>query len=270
MVDDLGNWDWPNLQSLLPHSMLLHLSATKPPRSGFKGDFPGWARSHDRIFSVRAAYEALSDSSVQTANVVWKVIAGFRGLQRIKIFLWLLAKDRLLCNAERVRRHLSSCARCEACGAAVESTQHIFRDYPIAVAVWKGLIKRDKWVEFMSLDSLEWIQCNLSSHSIFAIDPVDWDLRFGAILWSLWLRRNAMIFDPENLGMLAVSDRSRWLWADMKAACGLEGHARPDHANRLAKSVPFGSLEFRIFVDPPISISALLQVDCTAAGYHAD
>ncbi|KAL4309954.1 hypothetical protein GQ457_01G030200 [Hibiscus cannabinus] len=215
MVDDLGNWDWPKLQSLLPHSVLLHLSATNPPRSGFKGDFPGWARSHDRNFSVRAAYEALRDNSVQSANVVWK----------------LLAKDKLLCNAERVRRHLSSCARCEACGAAVESTQHIFRGCPIAVAVWKGLIKRDKWVEFMSLDNIEWIRCNLSSHSIFAIDPVDWDLRFGAILWSLWLRRYAMIFDPENLDMLAVSDRSLWLWNDMKSACALEGHSRPNHTS---------------------------------------
>ncbi|KAK8979333.1 hypothetical protein V6N11_000482 [Hibiscus sabdariffa] len=232
MVDELGNWDWPRLQSLLPQSVLLHLSATKPPRSGFKGDFPGWARSHDRTFSVRTAYEALRDSSVQSANAVWKVIAGFRGLQRIKIFIWLLAKEKLLCNAERVRRHLSNCSRCEACGAALESIYHIFRGCPIAVAVWKGLIKRDKWVEFMSLDTMEWIRGNLSSNSSFAVDSVDWDLRFGAILWCLWLRRYAMIFDPENLDMFAVSDRSIWLWKDMQSAYVLEGQDRPNHASR--------------------------------------
>ncbi|KAK8620690.1 hypothetical protein V6N13_067156 [Hibiscus sabdariffa] len=231
MVDEFDNWDWPRLQPFLPQSVLLHLSATKPPRPGFKGDFPGWARSHDRNFSVRTAYEALRDNGVQSANAVWKVIAGFRGLQRIKIFIWLLAKEKLLCNAERVRRHLSNCARCKACGAAVESTHHIFRGCPIAVAVWKGLIKRDKWMELMSLDTMEWIRGNLSSNSSFAIDSVDWDLRFGAILWSLWLRRNAMIFDSENLDMFAVSDRSIWLWKDMQSACVLEGQARPNHAS---------------------------------------
>ncbi|KAK8630332.1 hypothetical protein V6N13_079130 [Hibiscus sabdariffa] len=231
MVDELGNWDWPKLQPLLPHNVLLHLSAIKPPRSGFTCDFPGWARSHDRTFSVRSAYEALRDSSLSVSNAAWKVIAGFRGLQRIKTFLWLLAKDRLLTNAERVRRHLSSSARCEACGAAVESAQHIFRECPIAVAVWKGLIKRDKWVEFMSLGSLEWIRRNLSSPTHFAIALADWDLHFGVILWSLWTRRNAIIFDPDSIDMLSVSDRSRWLWDDMRAVCALEGNPRSDHAS---------------------------------------
>ncbi|KAK8649108.1 hypothetical protein V6N13_129844 [Hibiscus sabdariffa] len=138
---------------------------------------------------------------------------------------------RLLTNAERVRRHLLSSARCEACGAAVESAQHIFRECPIVVAVWKGLIKHDKWVEFMSLGSLEWIRRNLSSPTHFAITPADWDLHFGAILWSLWTRRNAIIFDPDSIDMLSVSDRSRWLWEDMRATCALEGNPRSDHAS---------------------------------------
>ncbi|KAK8659465.1 hypothetical protein V6N13_029666 [Hibiscus sabdariffa] len=232
MVDGLGNWDWLRLQLLLPNPVLLHLSATKPPQSGFQEDFLGWARSPDRTFSVRTAYQALRDSSVQSANAVWKAIAGFRGQQRIKVFVWLLAKEKLLCNEERVRRHLSSCARCETCGAASESIYHIFRGCPIAVAVWNGLIKRDKWVEFMSLDTMEWIRGNLASNSSFAIDSVDWDLRFGAILWSLWLRRNAMIFDPDNIDLLAVSDRSLWLWKEMQSACALDGLARPNHESR--------------------------------------
>ncbi|KAL4298002.1 hypothetical protein GQ457_12G029880 [Hibiscus cannabinus] len=37
-------------------------------------------------------------------------------------------------------------------------------------------------------------------------------------------------------------------------------------ADRLAKSVPLDLLEFRIFVDPPYFITALLQVDCMADG----
>ncbi|KAL4278142.1 hypothetical protein GQ457_03G020710 [Hibiscus cannabinus] len=232
MVDALGNWDWPRLVPLLPQPVLLHLSASKPPRPGFQADFPGWARSHDRTFFVRSAYEVLKVSGVQSANKVWKAIARFRGLQRIKVFIWLLAKEKLLCNEERVRRHLSSCARCESCGATSESVYHIFRGCPIAVAVWNGLIKRDKWVEFMSLDNMEWIRGNLASTSPFVIDPVDWDLRFGAILWSLWRRRNAMIFDPENLDQLAVSDRSLWLWKEMQSACALDDLARANRGSR--------------------------------------
>ncbi|KAK9008289.1 hypothetical protein V6N11_075189 [Hibiscus sabdariffa] len=79
---------------------------------------------------------------------------------------------------------------------------------------------------------MEWIRGNLSSNSSFVVDSVDWDLRFGAILWSLWRRRNAMIFDSENLDMFAVSDRSIWLWKDMQSAYVLEGQDRPNHASR--------------------------------------
>ncbi|KAK8502697.1 hypothetical protein V6N12_073185 [Hibiscus sabdariffa] len=31
--------------------------------------------------------------------------------------------------------------------------------------------------------------------------------------------------------MLSVSDRSRWLWEDMRAVCALEGNSRSDHAS---------------------------------------
>ncbi|KAK9043202.1 hypothetical protein V6N11_071549 [Hibiscus sabdariffa] len=81
------------------------------------------------------------------------------------------------------------------------------------------------------MGSLEWIQLNFFSSSHFVIVPTDWDLYFGAILWSLWLRRNAMIFDLDNLAMHSVSDRSRWLWAEMRAACALEGNTRSGQAS---------------------------------------
>ncbi|KAK8598482.1 hypothetical protein V6N13_094451 [Hibiscus sabdariffa] len=84
----------------------------------------------------------------------------------------------------------------------------------------------------MSLDTMEWIRGNLSSNSSFAVDSVNWDLQFGAILWSLWRRCNAMIFDPENLDMFDVSDRSIWLWKDMQSAYVLKGQDRPNHASR--------------------------------------
>ncbi|KAL4377701.1 hypothetical protein GQ457_02G019130 [Hibiscus cannabinus] len=92
MVDDNGNWNWAKLVTLLPHSILLHLSAAKPPSPGFMRDIP--------------AYELLDESSSLASNGVWKAVSGFRGLQRIKSFLWLLAKDKLLTNVSERSRWL--------------------------------------------------------------------------------------------------------------------------------------------------------------------
>ncbi|KAK8672657.1 hypothetical protein V6N13_111022 [Hibiscus sabdariffa] len=122
MVDDNGNWNWAKLVTLLPHSILLHLSAAKPPSPGFTRDIPSWAQSHDRAFTIRSAYELLDESNTLAPNGVWKIV----------------------------------------------------------VAVWKGLIKPNKWVEFMSLKMLEWIPLNPVSPTYFAIVSDDWDLRFGA------------------------------------------------------------------------------------------
>ncbi|KAK9037445.1 hypothetical protein V6N11_022356 [Hibiscus sabdariffa] len=180
MVDDNGNWNWAKLVTLLPHSILLHLSAAKPPSPGFTRDIPSWAQSHDRAFTIRSAYELLDESNTLAPNGVWKVVSGFRGLQRIKSFLWLLAKDKLLTNVERVRCYITVNGRCDAYGASMESTHHLFRECQIVVAVWKGLIKPNKWVEFMSLKMLEWIPLNPVSPTYFAIVSDDWDLRFGA------------------------------------------------------------------------------------------
>ncbi|KAK8476339.1 hypothetical protein V6N11_005044 [Hibiscus sabdariffa] len=103
-------------------------------------------------------------------------------------------------------------------GAAVEMSRHLFRECSVVVVVWGGLIKHDKWAEFMSMDVMAWSRLNLVSPSHFTNDLVDWDLRFGAIFWSLWLRRNTLIFDSDNLDSLTIMDRIRWLWEDMWAA----------------------------------------------------
>ncbi|KAK8659726.1 hypothetical protein V6N13_029920 [Hibiscus sabdariffa] len=179
------DWDWAKLETLLLHSVLLHLSATKPPRLGFTRDIPGWSQSHNQAFTVRSAYKLLGDSNSLISNGVWKAFAGFRGLQRIKLFIWFLDKGRLLTNAGRVRYHLAISARCGACGAVVEMTHHLFRECPMAVAVWGGLIRHDSWVEFLSMDVLACIRLNLVSSTFFTIDSTNWDLRFGVILWSL-------------------------------------------------------------------------------------
>ncbi|KAK8589697.1 hypothetical protein V6N12_024088 [Hibiscus sabdariffa] len=79
------------------------------------------------------------------------------------------------------------------------------------------------------------------SPSHFANDLADWDLRFSAILWSLWLRLNALIFYLDNLDSPIVMDRSRRLSEDMQATsvsdCGLHvvhysagGQVPPPHA----------------------------------------
>ncbi|XP_050214119.1 uncharacterized protein LOC126665381 [Mercurialis annua] len=47
--------------------------------------------------------------------------------QRIRIMLWITAKDKLLTNRERRKRHMVEVETCETCGSDKEHMDHILR-----------------------------------------------------------------------------------------------------------------------------------------------
>lgn len=59
---------------------------------------------------------------------------------RIKHFLWLVKRQRLLTNSERTRRCLTDNPGCILCGDTQETVLHVLRDYRIAKEVWMKLL----------------------------------------------------------------------------------------------------------------------------------
>ncbi|KAK8612901.1 hypothetical protein V6N13_093005 [Hibiscus sabdariffa] len=56
MVSTHGDWCWDVLHYLLPHSVLLRLSAMKMPQPWFPNNRLLWARNSDGRFTIRSAY----------------------------------------------------------------------------------------------------------------------------------------------------------------------------------------------------------------------
>ncbi|CAA0806486.1 Polynucleotidyl transferase- ribonuclease H-like superfamily protein [Striga hermonthica] len=79
--------------------------------------------------------------------------------------LWLAAKNRLLTNAERSRRHVAVSSACELYGDD-ETTLHVFRDFPSAKEVWQGY--------FQLIEN--------------------WNTLFAITVWCMWRWRNERIF----------------------------------------------------------------------------
>ncbi|KAE8667036.1 hypothetical protein F3Y22_tig00112470pilonHSYRG00038 [Hibiscus syriacus] len=125
----------------------------------------------------------------------------YKGLQRVKIFLWTLSWEKLMTNPDRLKRH--SC-----CADSLEDINHVFRKCNIIYFIWVLLIKQEKLEEFMSMDIKSWIHVNMVHTSYFAKDDRGWEILFGAILWNTWRQRNAIIFDSpldDNAGVLEHS-----------------------------------------------------------------
>ncbi|KAE8736080.1 Detected protein of unknown function [Hibiscus syriacus] len=95
-----------------------------------------WKWDKHRQFSTKSAYARCSPPVEHAVGSIWSLLASYKGLPRVKSLLWLICKNKLLSNEERVRRHMANHSACSICGATVESVSHIFRDCVIARAVW--------------------------------------------------------------------------------------------------------------------------------------
>ncbi|KAK8550683.1 hypothetical protein V6N12_039379 [Hibiscus sabdariffa] len=67
-------------------------------------DGVGWQATKDRKFTVKSAYLLQTSFPYGPHDIIWKVIQRFRGLQRIRTFLWLVCRGQVMTNAERDNR----------------------------------------------------------------------------------------------------------------------------------------------------------------------
>ncbi|KAK8506642.1 hypothetical protein V6N12_073595 [Hibiscus sabdariffa] len=219
MVDEFGQWRWHLFEHLIPTPIFLQIAAMKAP-FGIRVPYQVcWGVNSNKWFSVRSDYEVREGSRHGPTEQIWRTINRFKGLPRIRYFLWLLSHGLILTNVGRYRRHLTLDCRCSVCGDEWEDMDHIFRRCPVACSVWDTLIRADKKGEIYSMDFKRWLFVNLSNSGGFCRDHVHWDILFGSLLWCLWKKRNELIFGgPDRYGE-SVLQRGLLLFARVMLRC---------------------------------------------------
>ncbi|KAK9021559.1 hypothetical protein V6N11_011542 [Hibiscus sabdariffa] len=225
MVDISGDWRWSGFQHLLPVQVLLRLAATKVPSSLFPADEIGWGLRSDRQFSIKSAYDVRLGFARGVDERIWRTIHDFRGLPKIKFFMWLACKGKLMTNVERQRRHLTQDAQCPVCHAGEEDIDHILRHCGVALSVWSILISPSFLPSFLSMPLHQWFVLNLVGPFPGGCDRSSWDLLFAAIIWNLWCHRNVSVFGGTDETWGSIIGRSRWLADSTKKALA-ERHSR--------------------------------------------
>ncbi|KAK8712679.1 hypothetical protein V6N13_147909 [Hibiscus sabdariffa] len=119
-----------------------------------------------------------------------------------------------------------------------ESVDHVLRHCPLVKAVWTSVVKLDRISEFLSMDLKNWFVANLSQPGYFGHVESDWDILFAALVWSIWLRRNKLIFESASavcepvllVGNRIVEEFRTAVTADCKEALQMIDRAR--HSTR--------------------------------------
>ncbi|KAL4284458.1 hypothetical protein GQ457_16G019810 [Hibiscus cannabinus] len=130
-------------------------------------DSIGWGGDDRRMFTVKSAYSLRACDAQGDELQLWKAVSKYRGLPRIRMFLWLVFKRKILTNSEHVRRHMSINSCCGLCGALVEDLSHLFRDCVEARLLWTRVVKEEKLDEFLTLDFQAWLVANIQNQQSF-------------------------------------------------------------------------------------------------------
>ncbi|CAN1157372.1 Putative ribonuclease H protein At1g65750 [Linum perenne] len=139
-----------------------------------------WGLERDGRFRILSTYLLDAEEEGDTLEPIWRLIWKWRGPQRIRQFLWLVAHNRLLTNIERHQRHLVEIGAYQVCLGHEESVLHVLRDCPLASAAWELLAIRRSPL-------LHWIERYFRKPELC--------LLFRVTCWWLWRAHNDSVFN---------------------------------------------------------------------------
>lgn len=188
-----GSWNMSYLDNLMSKDLCLSLCSEIPPMENSSDDKIVWGLQSNGSFSVKSAYNYRINNSHRFP--IFKLIWRLDVPERVKIFIWLLAHNRIptreLCNT-----WFGGFAWCEICPSSVESSLHILRDCPPAIELWNSLVDFNCLDNFYALDIKNWVESNLNN--LFSSScNFTWNKIWSVGVWQLWYWQNALVHNRD-------------------------------------------------------------------------
>ncbi|KAL4295600.1 hypothetical protein GQ457_12G010160 [Hibiscus cannabinus] len=218
LIDSSGNWDRDKLCATFHPEVVPHILGVKCPDSTDIPDQVIWRWTSKGNFEVRSAYSNLASGSWDPNHVLWKLIWRMAVPQRLRVFLWVVSRRKLMTNLERCNRHISYSSLCPLCSGADESIIHVLRDCRAASEVWELILPSTLSLSFAQPDLLTWIENNLRSGMIHTEWDIPWSFIFVSTIWQLWKSRNDFVFNAILHPKEVVASRAM-TWARYYSGC---------------------------------------------------
>ncbi|XP_015936169.1 uncharacterized protein LOC107462117 [Arachis duranensis] len=188
-----GQWNFEFLQQFLHEKTLCKIRALPPAEPELGSDGLRWNPASDGNFSISSTYRILENHGEET-DQIWRIIWKWRGPERIKCFIWLVVRERIMTSHRRARIFGMN-SSCHRCTGVEENTIHMLRDCPVASRVWVKLIHHEHIHDFFRAPFNAWIRWNLAM-DLGTTKQGNWNTQFLVTCWWLWKWRNQEIFNP--------------------------------------------------------------------------
>ncbi|GMJ07534.1 hypothetical protein HRI_004422600 [Hibiscus trionum] len=181
-----------------------------------------WTGGSSGMYSVKDFCDTLTSNERQSDclwPIVWMNIAPIK----VEAFLWKAIQNRIPTGSELVKRgvELNGIICCPLCREVPETVNHLFLHCSIAWQTWQ------KWcslwqVHFIIPATFNSFVQMWESVSLNRDYKLIWSMALREFVWSLWLCRNAVIFDSKSWkveeifesAMLRTGQWCRWKWPE--------------------------------------------------------
>ncbi|KAE8693912.1 hypothetical protein F3Y22_tig00110788pilonHSYRG00090 [Hibiscus syriacus] len=160
-IDERNHWDVEALSQVLIPAFIPHMLNIRPPKATDISDSLVWKWDPGHQFTIKSTFTFLMEDSWSGKNNVWKNICSIIAPQRVRIFIWLAYKEKIMTNYERGRRMLTNDCSCATCGAALESVIHVLRDCPHSRNLWLRVVPHSTYASFFDIELQSWITQNI-------------------------------------------------------------------------------------------------------------
>lgn len=198
-----SGWKWNVFSDYLPNDVLKRIAAHELVEDENAGDLLYWKGDKKGAFSIKYAMKIIRNDMSNEPHKQWDLVWKAPVQQRVRVFLWLLMHDRVLCNVNRMKRYLTDDPRCQRCNGQEETLLHLLRDCPAARSIWSAVGGTARYNSFFQGDLQQWITRNLKAEGLIFSEK--WPTIFSLTLWWNWRWRNCVVFGrnediPSDIG----------------------------------------------------------------------
>ncbi len=189
-------------------------------------DSISWRWCTNGKFTVSGAYKFISFDGVDGRKIshLWSVKIPLK----IKLFLWLAGRYRLLMADLLAKRGWHGPSICALCSAEAENLDHLFFRCSFAISLWDRILQNFPTVRKRLRSDTGGLACRWRRARLALSNSLQgrFDIWFAAACWELWNERNRRVFDnaikssevcgrqvdsTAMIWILAVGDRvERW------------------------------------------------------------
>ncbi|KAK8511943.1 hypothetical protein V6N12_074632 [Hibiscus sabdariffa] len=169
LLDANGEWDIDKLSTTFTAEVISHIISVRSLDPHDVKDMVIWHWSKRHNFEVSSAYSHILASPWDGKDKIWDIIWKLTVPQRVRLFLWLAYRQRLMTNSERCRRGLGQSVICPRCHMAEETVLHTLRDCTESTTAWLHLVTPEMREIWKNQNDLVFCNSTLPADSIVHI-----------------------------------------------------------------------------------------------------